>query len=119
MSFDGANRRSIEHMYDDRGRLRQKEGLIEHNFDWSSRTTEITVKRSSPLVGRHTVPARREAFECAPHYRRGHGGEEHGHHVLEAGLGPAGTAPGGRRGVLHLPVTLPRDHRRGADVRAG
>jgi hypothetical protein len=34
MSFDGANRRSIEHMYDDRGRLRQKEASVEHNFDW-------------------------------------------------------------------------------------
>lgn len=35
MSFDGANRRSIEHMYDNRGDLRQKEGIIEHNFEQS------------------------------------------------------------------------------------
>jgi hypothetical protein len=33
MSFDGANRRSIEHMYDDRGARRQKHASVEQNFD--------------------------------------------------------------------------------------
>ncbi len=44
MSFDGANRRSIEHMYDIRGRCRQKHAFVEQNFEWACRALRLQGK---------------------------------------------------------------------------
>ena len=70
MSFDGANRRSIEHMYDNRGLVRQKEGLIEQNFDRACLTPAMTVNSRLENVVHHTAAACREAAGPTAHYRR-------------------------------------------------
>ncbi|AWB92692.1 YihY/virulence factor BrkB family protein [Aeromicrobium chenweiae] len=66
----GTNRRSIEHMYDNRGRLRQKEASVEHNFEQACALTVIAAKSRLPFC-RGARPGRaRRAPVPRRHYVR-------------------------------------------------
>ncbi|MRK01361.1 YihY family inner membrane protein [Aeromicrobium yanjiei] len=70
MSFDGANRRSIEHTYDNRAHLRQKEAPVEHNFERVASSAAIPARNRRRIVGQSDSRRPRQARVPRRHYVR-------------------------------------------------
>lgn len=73
MSFDGANKRSIEHMYDNRSDYRQKEVAIEHKFEQTQQTADFAGKNDSNIFSIWQSSGSKRADVAPSHYRRSMG----------------------------------------------